>query len=226
MRRTIAILTGCLLLVSASLWVMARTRDAQAAIPHPAQPQAPAATPPPPVPVEAAVPARAPEPTKAPMAAGAKAPDFVNAPPVLKAGLPAQTAPRSLPPTPPPAEAASSNVQQSNDAYNIWANDFRRRTYENQLIQTRIIFVLVLALVFAGLFFSWLQFQHSFHLKQVLRKHVAAKVDEAAAATPAQDEFAFGKDGVVIKSAYLGVIILTISMAFFFLYLVYVYPIT
>jgi len=144
----------------------------------------------------------------------------------VKAAVPVPITPKAIPQTVPPAQENSSAVQQSNDAYNVWVNGFRMRTYENQLFQTRVIFALVILLVFAGLFFSWVQFQHAFHLKRVLSKRVSAPSDEAAAAAPAQDEFSFGKDGVVIKSAYLGVIILAISMAFFFLYLVYVYPIT
>lgn len=125
-----------------------------------------------------------------------------------------------------PANPDSAKVDRSRADYMVWQNDFKRRTYEDQLVQTRIIFFLVLVLVCAGLFFSWLQFRHSFHLKRVLRSGTEAQGDSNNAATPLQDEFAFGKDGVVIRSAYLGVIILVISMAFFFLYLKYVYLIS
>lgn len=131
-----------------------------------------------------------------------------------------------------PAQAASTpssseeeQLARANTDYTIWQYGFIRRTYENQLIQTRIIFVLVLALVSAGLFFSWLQFQHSLHLKHVIKSRVAVKGDATDEPASPPDEFAFGKDGVVIRSAYLGVIILVISMAFFFLYLKFVYPI-
>jgi hypothetical protein len=117
-------------------------------------------------------------------------------------------------------------VCQSNTDYTVWRNDFTHRTYESQMIQSWIIFVLVLVLVVAGLFFAWLQFQHSLHLKQVIKCSAAAAANTNADPTPQPDEFAFGKDGVVIRSAYLGVIILVISMAFFFLYLKYVYSIT
>jgi hypothetical protein len=54
----------------------------------------------------------------------------------------------------------------------------------------------------------------------------ASATASAAAPAPTQDELTFGKDGVVIRSAYLGVIILVLSMAFFFLYLKYVYLIS
>jgi len=155
-------------------------------------------------------------------------------------------------PAPPTAHATtddSSQVTQSNDQYTIWRNGYLQRLYENQLIQSWVIFLLVLLLVGAGLFFSWLQFQHAFLLRQVVQSSAATQTatqTAAQAATPAdptapapiaaqapppapaptQDELTFGKDGVVIRSAYLGVIILVLSMAFFFLYLKYVYLIS
>jgi hypothetical protein len=124
-----------------------------------------------------------------------------------------------------PTEKDSARVIASQADYAIWANDFRRRTYENQLVQTRIIFVVVLLLVLAGLFFSWIQFQHSLRMKAPAKGHTAT--DQATATgAPTDEEIRLGREGIVIHSAYLGVIILAISMAFFFLYLRFVYPIT
>lgn len=228
MRRSVALLAYCLLFASTGPWATALAgRNIQAAVPpkpekDPPQAQAPSyAQAPIPIVTEMATPVELePQPKTTP------ASQKIEALIPLKAAVPVPTTPKAIPQIVPPTPANSSAVQQSNDAYNVWVNGFRQRTYENQLFQTRVIFILVIVLVFAGLFFSWVQFQHAFHLKRVLSKRVSAPSDEAAAAAPAQDEFSFGKDGVVIKSAYLGVIILAISMAFFFLYLVYVYPIT
>ncbi len=136
----------------------------------------------------------------------------------------AATAKPDAPPT--FVEADSPRVRQSNDDYAVWRNEYLRRLYENQLRESWIIFVLVLLLVFAGLFFSWLQFQHAFLLSKVVKSSAATQVDPNATPNSTPDEVTFGKDGVVIKSAYLGVIILVISMAFFFLYIKYVYLIT
>jgi len=130
------------------------------------------------------------------------------------------------PPTANPSEADSPRLRQSNDDYAIWRNDYLRRLYENQLRESWIIFALVLVLVFSGLFFSWLQFQHAFLLKQVVKTSAASKTSASATPSSGPEEFTFGKDGVVVRSAYLGVIILAISMAFFFLYIKYVYLIS
>lgn len=140
---------------------------------------------------------------------------------------PAQSAPISGEAKAPAAaltDKDSARVSASQADYAVWENDFNRRTYENQLVQTRIIFVVVLLLVSAGLLFSWIQFQHSFHMK-VRTKGNKATDQVAATGAHTDEEIRLGREGVVIHSAYLGVIILAISMAFFFLYLEFVYPI-
>jgi hypothetical protein len=153
-------------------------------------------------------------------------PDLVSKAVSSPASTPAASAPARPEPAANPSEAESPRVRQSNDDYAAWRNDYLRRLYENQLYESWIIFVLVILLVFVGIFFSWLQFQHAFLLKKVVRSSAASQVDPNAAAPSTPDELTFGKDGVVVKSAYLGVIILVISMAFFFLYLKYVYLIS
>jgi hypothetical protein len=123
-----------------------------------------------------------------------------------------------------PTDKDALRVRVSQADYAVWENDFKRRTYENQLVQTRIIFAVVLVLVAAGLFFSWIQFQHSFHIRATRKRRGS---HEAGGGTePAGERIELGKSGIVIQSAYLGVIILAISMAFFFLYLKFVYPIS
>jgi hypothetical protein len=64
----------------------------------------------------------------------------------------------------------------------------------------------------------------------VTARRVAAA--EAVAGAPAAGEtaglatrFEISAKGLVVNSSVLGVIILTLSIAFFYLYLVYVYPI-
>jgi hypothetical protein len=88
--------------------------------------------------------------------------------------------------------------------------DHRRRVFAWQHFSSRMIFVVVLVLVLAGLFFAWLQFRRG-----------ASKRDGS---DPAH-EVAIGPSGVKVSSPVLGVVILTLSLAFFYLYLIYVYPI-
>jgi len=90
----------------------------------------------------------------------------------------------------------------------------RRRVFWWQHLSTRIIFAVVLALVSAGILFAWIQFRKDL---------VAAALSGGVPGTASQVEI--GTTGVKVSSPVLGVIILVISLAFFYLYLVFVYPI-
>jgi glucose uptake protein GlcU len=81
-----------------------------------------------------------------------------------------------------------------------------RKVYAWQHISSIIIFYVVIFLVLVGVLFSWLQFK-------------------AAAYKAESEELDASMKGVKITSSTLGVVILVLSMCFFYLYLRYVYPI-
>lgn len=83
----------------------------------------------------------------------------------------------------------------------------RTRVIEWQHISTLIIFFVVLFLVGTGIYFAWVQFK-------------------AGATSSENNEIEISLTGVKVSSPVLGVIILVISLAFFYLYLRYVYPIS
>jgi hypothetical protein len=87
----------------------------------------------------------------------------------------------------------------------------RQATFKWQLLSSRVIFVVVLTLVFAGIYFAAIQFHAGLR-----EEAVEARVTE----------FSASATGIKVSSPILGVIILVISLAFFYLYLVYVYPIS
>jgi len=98
----------------------------------------------------------------------------------------------------------------------------RSRVFEWQLLSSKFIFVTVLMLVGAGMVFAAIQFRAG------LRRPKGEGA--AGAAVPAVPDVATQIDlsatSVKVSSPVLGVIILVISLAFFYLYLVYVYPIS
>ncbi len=97
--------------------------------------------------------------------------------------------------------------------YRVAGFDHRARVFEWQLLSSRIIFVLVILIVVVGLYFSWLQFIAG------LRENAnPEKMSTTVEASPT--------GGIKVSSPVLGVIILTLSLVFFYLYLVHVYPIT
>lgn len=89
-------------------------------------------------------------------------------------------------------------------------NRHQRDVFHWQLFSAKIIFGTVILLVMAGIYFAAVQFHHGLRKDQL----------------PAQEtEFEASLKGIKVSSPVLGVIILTISLAFFYLYLVHVYPI-
>ncbi|HSC52512.1 MAG TPA: hypothetical protein VLC98_02760 [Phnomibacter sp.] len=79
-----------------------------------------------------------------------------------------------------------------------------------QTTSSRIIFAVVLLIVFTGLVFSGIQFYHS----------AKSKFN-----TPAS-ELEMSVKGLKLHSSVLGLMILAMSVAFFYLYLHYVYPVS
>lgn len=75
-----------------------------------------------------------------------------------------------------------------------------------QHISTKIILFVVLTLVGMGLYFAWVQFK-------------SGDIGQA------ENKVELSSSGIKVSSPVLGVIILALSLGFFYLYLVYVYPI-
>jgi hypothetical protein len=113
---------------------------------------------------------------------------------------------------------------------------YRSRVFDWQLNSSRMIFGIVVLLVLAGLCFAAIQF----YVAMVTASHArgraatAAKADPKAApppvesaqqASPLATQLEISAKGIIVNSSVLGVVILALSLAFFYLYLVYVYPI-
>jgi hypothetical protein len=94
---------------------------------------------------------------------------------------------------------------------------YRLKVFRWQALSSIIIFYTVLILVFAGILFSGIQFYKS--MKYAPGKGQEGKTSQTLT------EFEASATGIKVSSPVLGVIILVISLAFFYLYLVYVYPI-
>jgi len=88
---------------------------------------------------------------------------------------------------------------------------YRSRVFEWQLLSSRIIFATVILLVASGIVFAAIQFRAG--LTRPPASPDATSIDLSPAS-------------LKVSSPVLGVIILVISLAFFYLYLVYVYPIS
>jgi hypothetical protein len=108
-----------------------------------------------------------------------------------------------------PAPPHSAELEAALSEYELWNLKHRAATFQWQFTASKIIFWMVLVLVLAGVSFSAVQFGVA------LRR----RTDFTDA------EVAVGVEGVKIRSQFLGIITLALSLAFFYLYLKTVYPI-
>jgi hypothetical protein len=148
----------------------------------------------------------------------------------------------SNPPSPPPVNSVSAcknsyaddatratcavnlSYQAAYYAHNQAMMAIQEEQYRDQISDGVRLFYVVLGIVVIGLGLSVLQFLKSFWF--------AKKATEAggpippADAPPPDDPTTFSYLGIEIKSSVIGLIILAMSLAFFFLYLKFVYVIT
>ncbi|MEM6667419.1 MAG: hypothetical protein AAF638_13560 [Pseudomonadota bacterium] len=124
--------------------------------------------------------------------------------------------PDLVPEAPPPGVLTAEGRRSMQSAYKAYYDyrvtgfAHRAEVFRWQLFSSRLIFVLVIAIVIAGLYFSWMQFHHGLKTGD-LDKETSLEASVAS--------------GIKVSSPVLGVIILALSLGFFYLYLLHVYPI-
>jgi len=129
-------------------------------------------------------------------------------------GSNSSTADQALPAGPdmsgldPATRAKYAAALQAYYDYRISGYNHRDAVFAWQFFSSKIIFWVVLLIVAAGILFSAIQFF----------RPAASQKSEVT-------EMEASLQGVKVSSPILGVVILTLSIAFFYLYLVYVYPI-
>jgi len=113
--------------------------------------------------------------------------------------------------------------------YDLFSYEHVKRVLLWQFTSSVIIFWMVLFIVFIGLVFSGIQFYFAFATLPSKKRSSKKAFSEAGtehAATNLETEVDASIDGLKVKSPVLGVVILVLSIVFFYLYLKTVYPIT
>ncbi len=98
--------------------------------------------------------------------------------------------------------------------YRVEGLEHRKKVFKWQLFSARLIFGIVIGVVTIGLVFAAIQFRLDMK-----------RMAEGAARESPDTELEVSTSGFKVSSSILGVIILSLSLGFFYLYLVYVYPI-
>jgi hypothetical protein len=122
----------------------------------------------------------------------------------------------------------TAKMLQAREEYTVFAWKNRQDAFAWQSVSTKVIFVVVIIVVLAGLYLSWMQF--NFAQNAPLKVTTPSTEGPAIAATstnPGSDvnTIEVNTSGVKITSSVIGLVILTLSIVFFFLYLKFVYPI-
>ena len=114
-------------------------------------------------------------------------------------------------------------LQAMREYYDYRTSGFkhRRRVFDWQLLSSKIIFIIVVLLVSAGMYFSGVQFHASMRAASASRIESGGRPPVAGIDTDIEASFS----SIKVKSSVLGVIILVISFLFFYMYLRQVYPI-
>ncbi|MBS1606770.1 MAG: hypothetical protein JST42_29205 [Bacteroidetes bacterium] len=100
----------------------------------------------------------------------------------------------------------------------------RKKAFEWNLLSSKITFWVVVILVFTGIIFAGIQFYIA--LKEKRHRQPSMTTPAPGETYDAlKTELVAGARGIKVSSPVLGVIILVISLLFFYLYLAYVYPI-
>jgi len=142
----------------------------------------------------------------------------------------------------PALKASCEAAAKAEFEHNVWALEYRQRAYEAHHRYTMWVFILVCALVVLGMYLSLRQFNLDERRKLALIDTLQARLNRLLAKQGKESEHAtddavalegdssssqleISASGVKVSSPVLGVIILVVSMGFFYLYLKTVYPI-
>lgn len=115
--------------------------------------------------------------------------------------------------------------QKLYDSYYTKNLEHRWNTFNWQYHSGIVIFWVIIFIVISGIVFSGIQFYFTLKQLKIKEKLLSQNIQNLSSDTDNKNEIEISLQGIKLNSSILGVIILVISIAFFYLYLVYVYPI-
>lgn len=111
--------------------------------------------------------------------------------------------------------------------YEIWTLSHTKKIYEYQHTSSVILLGASITILVCGLYFSYIQFQDRTKINEINpeKKLDVNKNDRIANEEISKTSLKIGMAGIEISSSIIGLLILCVSLAFFYLYIANVYPI-
>jgi hypothetical protein len=107
-------------------------------------------------------------------------------------------------------------------AYLAWQRQFARDSWRWHLFSTRLLMFVVLVIVGFGLAITYLQFTRE--LPRARGRADSPGVSEVASSEAPQGTVKIGPGGLEVTSQVIGLLVLALSLGFFYLYVTSVYP--
>ncbi|GFD84612.1 hypothetical protein KUL150_06710 [Alteromonas sp. KUL150] len=115
-------------------------------------------------------------------------------------------------------------------AYDVFTFDDNKNSFTFQNIQTWVIFVIVMLLVISGVYLAYLQFKldekkalAQLEIQKLLARNSATEPQLGTSADNGENSFEVSTSGIKITSSVIGLVVLAMSFAFFYMYVLHVY---
>ena len=115
-------------------------------------------------------------------------------------------------------------------AYDVFRFDDNKDSFTFQNIQTWVIFVIVMLLVISGVYLAYLQFKldekkalAQLEIQKLLARNSATELQLGTSAGNGENSLEVSISGIKITSSVIGLVVLAMSFAFFYMYVLHVY---
>ena len=126
-------------------------------------------------------------------------------------------------------ENYSSNLEREQYEYEIWLIRYNKKIYEYQHTSSKVLLGISVIVLTCGLYFSYMQFKDRTKIRNidVVNNNQNSENDEKLLekGDDSKTSLKIGAAGIEISSSIIGLLILCVSLAFFYLYISNIYPI-
>lgn len=125
-------------------------------------------------------------------------------------------------------ENYSKSLQREKYEYEIWVIKYNKKLYEYQHFSSKILLGISIIVLTCGLYFSYIQFKNKTTIHNITIKNKQDPENKEEFLEQDDDSktsLKIGATGIEISSSIIGLLILCVSLAFFYLYIANIYPI-